>query len=228
MNCRIIKPVILCSLTLFALRTDAYNIHPARPTHYFYTPTPYLNTEWDMVASLHEISYTLPQKLQMHTSILDNVGRICFGARYAILDNLNIGSVLAWAFASIRGHSIPHWDPDPRLGSFLCWGPTLTDYFELALIAHNQLGKHISFGADAGMMITPSEYWSIIGELGFSFDFDDQEPYLNTVWGVRVHPPKIPYLSFDAGIDCVETPPKEFARHFAPFIDAIFTMKTMR
>ena len=66
---------------------------------------------------------------------------------------------------------------------------------------------------------------------GLLDDFSSARPYLNTVWGARIHPPQIHFLSFDGGIDFVEKPPEEFAqsRHaFRPFMDAIFTMKTMR
>jgi hypothetical protein len=212
---------------------QAFTIESAQPTHYFYTPTAYLNTEFDMVGSLHEAAFTLPYKFQAHTSIVDNVGRICFGGRYGITGNLSVGAGLAWSFSSFPygGHGIKHEDPHPRFGMFLCWGPVLEDRFEMSVTPHFQVGYHFSMGGDAGMMITPSEYWSIIGEFGFSFDFNDARPYINTVWGARVHPPQIPFLSFDGGLDFVENPPEDFAQSeyaFRPFIDAIFTMKTMR
>ena len=210
----------------------AYTIEPARPTHYFYTPTAYLNTDFDMVASLHEGAYTLPYGFQAHMSMIDNVGRICFGGRYGILNNLSVGAGLAWSFATFPwgGHAI-HREFEPRFGTFLCWGPVLEDRFEMSITPHMQLGNHFSMGGDVGMMFTPSDFWSIIGEFGFSFDFNDALPYFNTVWGARVHPPQIPILSFDGGLDFVESPPESFAQHreaFRPFIDAIFTMKTMR
>ncbi len=207
------------------------SIRPAKPTHYFYTPTAYLNNEFELVASFHEISYALPHDLQFHASLFDNVGRICFGARYGIHDNLSIGGGLAWSLYSLpnRGHGIIHNDDHPRFGGFLCWGITKDSRFECALTPHFQLGYHFSMGCDYGMMITPSKWWSIIGEFGFSFDLNDSEPYFNTIWGARVHPPEvIPFLSFDAGIDFVESRPEDFAERFAPFFDVIFSMKTAR
>ncbi|MBN1308999.1 MAG: hypothetical protein JXA18_13835 [Chitinispirillaceae bacterium] len=226
------KTVSAFAVFLFSANGSAFTIESANPTHYFYTPTAYLNSEFDMVGSLREASFTLPHKLQGHTSIVDNVGRICFGARYGIMSTLSVGAGLAWSFSTFPwgGHGIHH-EFEPRFGTFLCWGPVIEDHFEMSLTPHMQVGSRFSMGSDVGMMITPSNYWSIIGEFGFSFDFYDMEPYINTVWGARVHPPQIPFLSFDGGLDFVESRPEYFAqsRHaFRPFIDAIFTMKTMR
>lgn len=214
-----------------------YSIESSRPNHYFYTPTAYINGEYEVVASLHEASYAFPYKLQAYTSFIDNIGRVCFGARYGILSNLSVGSGLAWSINTIYwwtrnnhrwgGHGIHHVD-DPRFGLFLTWGIANEAHFEAALTPHLQVGNHFSTGGDFGMMITPNQFWSIIGEFGFSFDLTDGKPYLNTIWGARVHPPQIPFLSFDGGVDFVEMPPRHFAQHFAPFFDAIFTMKTMR
>jgi hypothetical protein len=233
MNTRI---PLMRSLTILALLFSAGNtttIVPAQPTHYFYTPTAYLNTDFDMVASLHELAYTLPHRFQALTSIVDNVGRICFGMRYAFLNNLNMGAGLAWSFATMPGwggHAIHH-EFEPRFGVFLAWGPIIEERFEMSLTPHLQMGDHFSTGADIGMMITPSESWSILGEFGFSLDVTDAVPYINTIWGARVHPPEIPYLSFDGGIDFVENRPEYFIQShnaFRPFIDVVFTMKTVR
>ncbi len=210
--------------------TAAYTIEPAQPTHYFYTPTAYLNEDFDLVASMHEISYAIPYHLQFHTSFLDNVGRICFGARYGILDNLSLGVGLAWSLASIPSyleHGVPNY-ANARFGTFLTWGFFRNQYFEGALTPHMQLGDHISLGGDVGMMGTPSPYWSVIGEFGFSYDITSETPYFNTVIGTRVHPPQIPFLSFDGGVDFVENDPDNFFHEFKPFIDVIFTMKTIK
>ncbi|MBN1760672.1 MAG: hypothetical protein JW863_20250 [Chitinispirillaceae bacterium] len=207
----------------------AYQIEAARPTHYFYTPTAYLNEDFDLVASLHEVSYMVPNNLQFYNSFLDNIGRVCFGARYGIFDNLSVGAGLAWSLATLGpyAHGVPHY-ADARFGTFLTWGFFRNEYFEGALTPHMQLGNHISAGGDVGLMGTPSPYWSVIGEFGFSYDFTDQRAYLNTVMGARIHPPQLPFLSFDGGVDFIERPPEEFAQHFRPFIDAIFTMKTIQ
>ena len=226
-NLLAITTTLLLITVLLPHSTMAYPIEAAQPTHYFYTPTAYLNNDFELVASLHEVSYALPQHLQFHASFVDNVGRINFGARYGIFDNLSVGAGLAWSLASFGRHGVPHY-ARPRFGTFLTWGIIREPQFEAAITPHLQFGDHFSTGADFGMMITPSEYWSIIGEFGFSFDFTDNDPYLNTVWGARIHPPQIPFLSFDGGVDFVESRPEHFAREFAPFIDAIFTMKTVR
>ena len=207
---------------------QASSIRPAKPNHYFFTPTAYMNKPFELVGSLHESSYSLPYNFQAFGSWADNIGRINFGARYGILDNLSVAAGLAWSFITFDhgGHGIHHAF-QPRFGTYLCWGFVTTPNFEAALTPHVQLGDHISAGGDFGMMITPNEFWSVIGEFGFSFDFDDQIPYFNTIWGARVHPPDIPFLSFDCGLDFVESPPERFARRFWPFIDVVFTMKTM-
>jgi hypothetical protein len=204
-------------------------IQAAKPNHYFFTPTAYMNNEFEVVASMHEVSYTLPLKFQAYGSFVDNVGRLCFGARYGILDNLSVGAGLAWSLISFPrgGHAILHSDPHPRFGTYLCWGFLNFPKIEAALTPHIQAGYHVSVGADYGMMITPVDFWSIIGEFGFSFDISATTPYFNTIWGARVHPPQIPFLSFDFGLDFVERPPEEFARQFWPFFDVVFTMKTM-
>jgi hypothetical protein len=75
-------------------------------------------------------------------------------------------------------------------------------------------------------MGTPTEWVSIIGEVGTSFDFKDDYFYLNFDGGVRIHPPKIPYLQFDGGIDIEEFPVGHDHPTVAPYIDVIFCIKT--
>lgn len=219
--------LLLLSVQIFSATRSS--IRPAKPTHYFYTPTSYLNDEFDLVISFHEVSFVLPHKLQLHLSIVDNVGRICFGMRYGFFDNLSIGGGLAWSFSSLsEGHAILR-GYDPRLGVFLCWGFVKSAGFEAALTPNIQVGDHTSAGLDLGMKITPSDYWSILGEVGISFDITDARPYINTIWGTRIHPPTIPFLSFDLGIDVVERSPENFGRGrgaYGVFLDVIFTMKT--
>lgn len=222
---------INCSLLGFLLSAAVFgqsaSIRASAPTHYLYVPTAYLNPEYDMVASLHEFSYALPAKLQLQMSTFDNVGRINFGARYGIYDNLSVGVGMAWSFMSTSwgGHAIRH-ESDPRLGGFLAWGITRSESFEATLVPNMQIGEHFSMGADYALMITPIDFWSIIGEFGLSMDFTDAEGYAYTAWGIRVHPPTIPFLSFDGGIDLVETRMSEYTPSVAPFFDVIFTMKT--
>ncbi len=223
------KTITLLALAALPLFSAQSTLRPAQPTHYFYVPTAYLNNEYDLVASLHEVSFTLPAHLQLGMSLLDNIGRINFGARYGIKDNLSVGAGMAWSFVELPwgGHGIRR-ESSPRLGAFLAWGISKTSTFETCLVPHMQIGDRFSLGADFALKATPSEVWSIIWELGTSIDFhpDDGGFWLNTDGGIRIHPPAIPYLNFDAGIDLVETNLNEYSPHVAPFFDVIFAIRT--
>lgn len=206
-------------------------IRPSKPTHLFYTPTGYLNNEYDLVISLHEVSYTLPQNLQIHMSLVDNIGRNCLGVRYSLMDNMNIGAGIAYSLTTFKnnsgfgGHGIKQYD-DSRFGLFLTYGFIHTQKFNAAVTPHTQIGKHISMGADLGFMNLMNETFSLIGEIGSSMDLSETVLYLNLVGGVRIHPAKIPFLSFDLGVDFSENPIQEFVKHPMPYIDIVFTMKT--
>jgi hypothetical protein len=202
-------------------------LRPSKPTHYFYVPTAYLNNEFDLVASLHEIAFTLPANLQLHMSLVDNVGRLNFGARYGFAPNLSVGAGMAWTFVQIPygGHAIKHW-ANPRLGMFLAWGISKTSTFETCLVPQLQVGDHFSLGVDFALKATPSNFWSFIWEVGTSFDITAGEFWLNTDGGIRIHPPAIPFLSFDAGIDLVEENLNNYHPHVAPYFDVIFAIRT--
>ncbi|HEX2955518.1 MAG TPA: hypothetical protein VHO70_01730 [Chitinispirillaceae bacterium] len=221
------KTIALLALATFPIFSAQSSLRPSKPTHYFYVPTAYLNNEYDLVISLHEISFTLPARLQLGMSLLDNVGRLNFGARYGIKDNLSIGAGMAWSFVQLPygGHAIKHW-ASPRLGTFLAWGISKTSTFETCLVPQMQIGDHFSLGVDFALKATPSEVWSVIWEVGTSFDITDGEFWLNTDGGVRIHPPAIPYLNFDAGIDLVEENLNDYHPHVAPYFDVIFAIRT--
>jgi hypothetical protein len=222
------KAVALLTLAaLPVISAQSTSLRASKPTHYFYVPTAYLNNEFDLVASLHEISFALPANLQLHMSLMDNVGRPNFGARYGFADNLSIGAGMAWTFVQldIAGHAIKHW-AQPRLGLFLAWGISQTSTFETCLVPQIQIGDHTSMGVDFALKGTPSNFWSVIWEVGTSFDFNASEFWINTDLGVRIHPPTIPYLSFDAGIDLVEEEISDYNPHPAPFFDVIFAIRT--
>ena len=72
---------------LFATVSISQTIRPSQPTHLMYTPTPNVNPAYHLVLGLHEISFALPGKLQLQMSLLDNIGRINFGAKYGFLSN---------------------------------------------------------------------------------------------------------------------------------------------
>lgn len=227
------KSIAVLALAALPLFSAQSTLRPAQPTHYFYVPTAYLNDEFDLVASLREVAFTLPANLQLHMSLVDNVGRLNFGARYGIKDNLSVGAGMAWTFVQITDnwhHGIKHEDDHgnkhPRLGAFLAWGITKTSTFEACLVPHMQLGDAFSLGADFALKATPSDFWSVIWEVGTSFDLSAGAFWFNTDGGVRIHPPEIPFLNFDAGIDLVEENVEYHDFHVAPYFDVIFAIKT--
>ena len=216
----------LCFLVLFTA-VQGQSIRASKPTHYFYTPAAYVNPPFHLVLSFHEISFSLPANLQLQASILDNIGRVNFGAKFGILQNFSLGGGLAYNLVHIGNgvHGITHPDK-PRFGFFLTYGFVQTEKFEFAATPHTQIGERFSIGGDLGMMLTPHEFWSVILEFGLLVDTKDGGlVYMNTDGGLRIHPPKIPFLSFDAGIDL-----EKFAVNNNPsptvtvFFDVIFAM----
>ena len=184
-----------------------------------------------MVVSLHEISFSLPANLQLQASLFDNIGRINFGAKYGIQDNLSVGAGIASSLVHIGsgGHAIRPGD-QARFGAFLCYEFVKTNTFEAVVVPHTQLFVHNSIGVDLGGMATPSDIWSIIWEVGTSFDLSDNPVgfWFNTDGGIRIHPPSIPFLSFDCGIDVQEFLVNTPGAHTSPtiYFDAIFAMVT--
>ena len=187
--------------------SDRAPIIPAHPTHYFYTPTAYVNDPYALVVGLHEISFALPYRLQVQASIFDNIGRLNAGLKYGILDNLSVAAGLAHSLVHVgRGaHGIPEGSA-PRFGAFLCFGPITNSTVELGLTPHTQLGDHISIGADLGFKLTPNSFWAVILEVGSSFDATVELMYLNVDGGIRISPPAISFLHFDLGVDLEEFP----------------------
>jgi len=192
-----------------AQKGEPRQITPAHPTPYFYTPTPYINEPNSLVAGLHELSFSLPYRLQIQGSIFDNIGRLNVALKYGLLDNLSVAAGLAHSLVHVGhgSHGIPDW-ASPRFGAFLCYGPVLTENFELGLTPHTQIGNHISVGADLGMKIIPNPVWAIIAEVGTSLDASDEDEkfYMNFDGGIRINPPSISFLHFDLGVDLEEFP----------------------
>ena len=209
-------------------RDGSGGIRPASPTHYFYTPTPYGNPPHALIVGLHELSYALPYRLQLQASIFDNIGRLNVAARYSITDRLAIAAGLAHSLIHVgRGaHGIPHW-ASPRFGMFLCFGPLVSRSLEIGITPHTQLGDHVSVGGDIGFRIIPHDFWSIILEFGTSLDATDTIFYMNIDGGVRIHPPSIPFMHFDLGVDIEEFAVSEGASPTVTvFFDVIFGMMT--
>jgi hypothetical protein len=227
---------LLVTAAAAAERNREINITASQPTHYFYTPMAKVNPPYNLVVSLHEISFSLPDRLQVQASLFDNIGRVNFGAKYGITEDLAVGAGLAHSLLHMGdgAHGIPSW-ARPRFGAFLCYEFVETLGFEAAVTPHFQIFDHNSLGCDVGGMWKPSDIWSIIWEVGTSFDFNGspQTPkttafYFNTDGGIRIHPPSIPFLSFDGGIDVQEFQVNApgAATSATIFLDAIFAMVT--
>jgi hypothetical protein len=198
----------VCALAIVAWtkgNSTGITLEPAAPTHYFYTPTPYINEPMHIVIGLHELSMGLPYNLQVQASLFDNIGRVDFGAKYGFNRQFSVGAGLAYSIAhmGLGNHGIPRTSM-PRIGLYAVYGPIVSDQFELGLTPNLQVGDRVSLGADMGMQIRPNPMWSIIWEVGSSYDFADYLLYLNTDAGIRVNPPQIKHFFFDAGIDLEE------------------------
>jgi hypothetical protein len=223
---------ILITVATVAATAQQVTIRPSSPTHLFYTPTPHVNPPWHVVLGLHEISFSLPGRLQLQASLIDNIGRINLGAKFGITEGVSIGAGLAHSMLRIgRGsHGVPHW-ARPRFGAFLCFGPD-PGRSALSLTPHTQIGDHVSVGFDFGLKLTPSAWWSLIWEVGSSIDLtaykyspDRVRLYLNTDGGVRIHPPALPFLFFDLGVDLCEFPVVHNPPiTVSPYLDVTFAM----
>ncbi len=231
---KILKSVLIFTSLVSVSFGQASTIRASAPTHLFYTPTPYVNSPFDLVIGFHEISFALPAHLQIQLSLFDNIGRVNFGVKYGLIpDRLAIGGGMAWNFIHLgRGSHGIRTDADPRIGMFLTYGlvGSKNSTFQLNGTPHFQFSDHFSIGADLGLLASPHPVWSIIWELGTSADLSDGIFYMNTDAGIRIHPPKAKFLTFDFGIDLTEFAlGKHFDSHkphVSPYIDFIFAMKT--
>jgi hypothetical protein len=203
------------------------DIVAAQPTHYYFLPMAKVNPANDLVVSLHELSYGLPGNLQLEASLFDNIGRVDFGAKFGLQDNLAIGLGLAHTLLHMGSGVHGIGSGESRLGAYLSYCFTENSTFEAVVSPHLQLfGASNSFGCDIGGMVKPSDVWSVIWEVGTSYDVAGQF-YFNVDGGLRIHPPSIPFLSFDFGLDVqdfavnVDHPKTSPAIYF----DVIFAMK---
>ncbi|HEX3018850.1 MAG TPA: hypothetical protein VHP36_01045 [Chitinispirillaceae bacterium] len=226
------KNFILTISAIFFVFTvsNSQTIRPAKPTHLMYTPTPFVNPAYHLVIGLHEISFALPANLQLQASLLDNIGRIIFGAKYGLADNMAIGAGMAYSFYHIGDgvHGVPHY-ANPRLGVFFTAGliGSRSSAFQLNITPHTQIGDFFSAGVDLGLMSTPHPMWSIIWEVGSSVtNYADGQFYLNTDVGIRINPPKAKFLFFDFGIDLTEFAVGQSKPSVSPYIDFTFAMNT--
>ena len=224
---RLKKMSFIIALFAFSgLCASETTITASEPTHYFFTPTANVNSPYSLVVSLHEISFSFPDNLQIQASIFDNIGRLAFGAKYGIYDNLSVGAGLANTLVHIgNGHAIH--DAPSRFGAYLCYGFVKNPTFEAAVTPNMQLFDHNSIGCDLGGMLTPSSLWSVIGEVGTSGDLTTSKFWFDTDGGLRIHPPSIPFLNFDGGVvvsDFIVNVPHP-STSATIYFDAIFAMK---
>lgn len=212
----------------FATVSISQTIRPSQPTHLMYTPTPNVNPAYHLVLGLHEISFALPGKLQLQMSLLDNIGRINFGAKYGFLSNMAVGAGMAYNFIHIGDGSHGIWDK-PRLGAFLAIGliGNQKSPFQLNITPHTQIGEYFSVGLDLGLLSSPHSMWSIIWEVGTSVtNYGGGQFYLNTDVGIRINPPGAKFLFFDLGIDLTEFHVGGANPSVSPYIDFTFAMNT--
>ncbi len=220
------KAILAVGLLTIAVSAKNVTIRPAEPTHYFYTPKANVNPPNHMVIGLHEFSYAFPGNMQLQASVVDNVGRINLGAKFGLADNLSIGGGLASSFVEFGPHGI-HAN-DKRLGLFLSYGVMQSGNMEMVITPHTQIGDRISLGLDLGMMFTPIDVWSFIWEIGSSVDTHENDGglYLQTIGGFRIHPPAIPFLNFDIGVE-IEEFNVEHDPNVGAFLDIIFSFIAM-
>ncbi|KMQ50633.1 hypothetical protein CHISP_2484 [Chitinispirillum alkaliphilum] len=216
--------VLLLSGTLFS---QATTIVASRPTHYLFTPTAYVNEPYHLVLGFREISYAFPGNLQIQASLFDNIGRINLGAKYGVAENMAIGAGMAHSlmYPWTGGHGIRRYH-SPRFGIFFTLGVVQNPEMEAALTFHSQIGNSFSVGCDFGLKYTPVDVWSFMAEVGTSFNLSEPRFYLNTIGGIRIHPPNLPFLNFDLGINLTEFSPGSGV-NIGVYIDFIFAMITM-
>jgi hypothetical protein len=226
--------IFITLIAAIILQAETYNIKAAKPTHYFYTPAPYVNEPFCFVASLHELSFSLPGRFQLQASLFDNIGRVNFGGKFQVANYIALGAGIAYNLLHMGNGSHGIWDR-PRLGLYAAFGVIHSDNFEFTITPHTQIFPYYSMGCDFGVMAEVSDWVSVIGEVGTSYWIDGEQFYFNTDGGVRIHPPKIPFLSFDFGVDVeefhVHRHPHNYDNHrhhvgVAPFLDVIFAIRT--
>lgn len=198
------------SLSVFASNNNTITLSPSQPTSYFLTPKAKVNDPYHMVIGLHEFSYALPGSLQLQLSLIDNIGKTFFGAKYGLNSSMAIGGGIAGDLISM-GH---HGPGDPhRLGLYLTYAFVENSSTGMAITPHMQIGSRISLGADFGFMKKPVDVWAFIGEVGVSIDTHDELVYLFGIGGLRITPPAVPFLYIDFGVKT-----NEFAARNSPDI----------
>ena len=222
----LIAALALCGGSgLFAQnRNQSVTLRPAQPTHYLYMPMARVNSPGDLVIGFHEISYALPGHLQVQASIIDNIGRTCLAAKYGFARNMAFGGGLAATLVNMGYHGI--WGGDPRLGLFFTYDLAESKNFGMAITPHTQIGNHFSLGIDFGLRTTPVDFWSFLFEAGSSVDATDWRLYLYTIGGLRIHPPTVPFLFIDVGVQAAEFDVDPFRPRARAYIDIMIAFKT--
>jgi hypothetical protein len=188
-------------------------------------PTARVNPAGHLVLGFHEISYGLPGNLQVQASIIDNIGRTALAAKYGFADNIAIGGGLASSLVSLGRHGI-HSGAPARLGLFFQYDFADSKSMGMGITPHTQIGNHISLGVDFGMRFTPVNFWSFIWEIGSSMDATEGMLYLYTIGGLRIHPPAVPFLFIDIGVQAEEFAVDPFSPRAGVFFDVLICFKT--
>ncbi|MDD5675888.1 MAG: hypothetical protein PHC61_17085 [Chitinivibrionales bacterium] len=201
------KKLMIAAIACCALFSAVFSQEPkaSQPTHYFLGPTPQVNNLYDFVFSLHEISLGLGSGLQVQASLLDNIAGVDLGIKYALSPTMALGGGLAHSLVDAGNwwHNDYYYNyPDfYGLGAFLACGLANSKNLQMTITPNVQInGYGIGVGGIFSLMSTPAPVWSLIGEGSFSFVIP--APFVNFILdgGLRIHPPQIPFLSFDLGL----------------------------
>ncbi len=204
---KICAGLLLFSTLQMVHGANSLNVKEGALTHLFYTPTPYVNKANTLVVGLHEISYSLDDKLQFQLSLFDNIGHIDFGAKYQMWEDISLGIGLAGTI----NHA--HWDYDgyyyhsssnhKRLGIYLTGDLANSAGFAAAYTLHSQIGEEVNIGADLGGIKGFGPVWSLIAEITSSLNVNHADVFFGFNGGVRIVPPPTPFLFIDLGLNAL-------------------------
>jgi len=212
----------LCTAASAAANSNI-KLRPAKPTHYLYMPMAKVNPPGHLVLGFHELSYALPGNLQVQASVIDNIGRTCLAAKYGFAGNMAIGGGLAATLVNMGHHGIH--GGDARVGLFFTYDLQESRRFGMAITPHTQIGERFSLGMDFGLRVTPVDFWSFLWEIGSSVDVENGL-WLYTIGGLRIHPPAVPFLSVDVGVQAREFNVNNFRTRADAYIDIMFSFVT--
>jgi len=212
-----------------ATSAQTVTIRASKPTHYYFTPAGYVNDPYDLVIGLHELSFAMPGGLAIQASLLGSIGRLNFGAKWMFTPGMSLGVGLASHTFENRYYDrhIGNYD---HIGAYLALQLSRTSRFESVVVPVLILGDHLAAGVDFGLYAKPTNVWGVIFEAGIIGDHyaDNLEVRLNMAGGLRINPPKFPFLYIDFGIDAGEFTVTDNSDRIDPriYFDLSFAMKT--